>query len=102
MIGVIISILNNGKYIFDGSWHNTSFLARLSLKRVSLSRLRWAKENDRSIFTFDEGLDERFDTLSVELVLFLDFAEDIVKVEHVGIISIRGTCLSIIERKSQI
>ncbi len=88
MVSVIISILDNRKDIFDGSWYDTALLARLSLQRVSFSRLRWAKENDRSIFTFDEGLDKGFDALSVELVLLLDFAEDIIKVEHVGIISI--------------
>ncbi len=102
MFSVIIGILDNRKNVFDGSWHDTALLTRLPLKRVCLSRLRWAKEDDRSIFTFNKGLDKGFDTLSVELILLLDFAEDIVKVKHVGIISIRSTSLSVIEKKKRV
>ena len=62
--------------------------------------MRGAKEKDAAIFTFDEGLHNRFDALPIKLVLALRLAEDVIEVKHIGIVTILIALLPICAKKS--
>lgn len=61
------------------------------MHRVGLAGLRRAKQDDGSVFTFNKRLHCSLDTLLVEFVLSLPFAEDVIEVEDISIVTLSAT-----------
>ena len=92
-ISLIIRIFHNSENILDSPGHDTTLFSGLTMQRIGLSWLRGSKEDDSTIFTLDKGLYDWFDALTVELILSLNFAEDIVELKKIRIIAIVSTVL---------
>ena len=84
----LIRIFHDRKYVFYCPGHHTALFTYFAVHRVSLSRLRWSKENDGAILSFNKVLHQWLNTLAIEFVLSLCLTEDIVELKNISIVAI--------------
>ena len=85
---MIVSVLHDWEDIFYSSGNYSTLFTSFAIQGESLTGLWRAEEKNTAIFTFNKWLHDRFHALSIKLILSLRLAEDIIKVEYIGVVTI--------------